>query len=100
MDEHYAWGADKFLRGDTDTKRVEEIINDVRNTPLKPGESIYQRIGAGLENVSTEEMLRYFQKNITGGDGLVRDYLENQIINNEINRFRSKEYDNVEMERQ
>lgn len=96
--KEYFWNADKFLQGGADNKRIEKIINDIRNTPFKPGESIYQKIGIGLENVSTEEMKHYFEKNIIGGASLIRDYIESQIINSEINWFRSR--DSVGRERQ
>lgn len=97
--KHYFWGSGKFLRGDADNDRVGKIISDMRNTPFKQGETVAQRVGTVLDEVSTEEMMRYFEKHVLGGAGLIRNYLETQIINDEIGRLRAaqwKQYDEME----
>lgn len=95
----YFWDFDKFLRGDADNDRVGKIISDMRNTPFKQGETVAQRVETVLDEVSTEEMMRYFEKHVLGGAELIRNYLETQIINDEISRSKAaqwKQYDEME----
>lgn len=82
----YFWDTAKFLKGTADNDRLGKIINDMRSTPFKQGETTAQRVGTVLDEVSNEEMMQYFEKHVLGGAGLIRNYLETQIINDEIGR--------------
>lgn len=97
----YFWGAEKFFSGDFQNKvPLSEKINELRNTPFEEGETVAQRIGMVLEDVSNEEIIQYFEDHVSGGPGLIRNYLEDQIINNEIARMRESAWMQLEKEPQ
>ena len=43
-----------------------------------------------MEKIDTQDMIQYFKDKIPGGEHLLRDYIENQIVANEINKERSR----------
>lgn len=59
-----------------------------RNDYHIPGSTIYGEIGLALNEVSTDDMIKYFRTKVSGGESLMRNYVEEQIISNEINKSR------------
>lgn len=95
--EHF-WGAEKFFSGDSQHKiRLEEKMNELRNTQFEEGKTVAQRIGTVLEDVSNEEIMQYFENHVSGGPGLIRNYLESQIINAEIARMQAAAWRGLEI---
>ena len=56
----------------------------------RPGATIHEMVGTALQHIDTDDMLQYFKDKISGGENLIRDYIENQIVANEINKERSR----------
>lgn len=95
------WGAEKFFSGDFQNKiALEEKINELRNTPYEGGETVAQRIGTALEDVSSEDMMRYFEKHVSGGPDLIRNYMEDQIIKDEISRMQTANWREMEVKQE
>lgn len=75
------WGSEKFIK--------EEALATYK-AYQRPGATIYEKIGMALEKIDTQDMIQYFKDKIPGGEHLLRDFIENQIVANEINKERSR----------
>lgn len=89
---HDFWESEKFIKG---SERHQERTNTEEAIGMyklfgRPGATINEMIGTALQYVDTNDMLQYFKDKIPGGENLIRDYVENQIIANEINKERSR----------
>ena len=89
---HDFWESEKFIKG---SERHQERTNTEEAIGMyklfgRPGATINEMIGTALQHVDTNDMLQYFKDKIPGGENLIRDYVENQIIANEINKERSR----------
>ena len=86
------WCSEKFIKGDTphqERTNTEEALATYK-AYQRPGATIYEKIGMALEKIDTQDMIQYFKDKIPGGEHLLRDYIENQIVANEINKERSQ----------
>ena len=81
--EHF-WNAEDFFSGHENEKTLAEKINMLRQEPDKDRDTMYTKYAPALDNASEEELADYFIKHVSGGRGLLRNYLENQIIAGEI----------------
>lgn len=81
--EHF-WYAEDFFSGHENEKTLAEKINMLRQEPDKERDTMYTKFAPALDNASEEELADYFIKHVSGGRGLLRNYLENQIIADEI----------------
>ena len=87
---HDFWESEKFIKG---SERHQERTNTEEALSIykqfgRPGSTIHEMIGTALQHIDTDDMLQYFKDKIPGGENLIRDYVENQIIANEINKER------------
>ena len=86
------WGSEKFIKGDTphqERTNTEEALATYK-AYQRPGATIYEKIGMALEKIDTQDMIQYFKDKIPGGEHLIRDFVENQIIANEVNKERER----------
>ena len=86
------WCSEKFIKGDTphqERTNTEEALATYK-AYQRSGATIYEKIGMALEKIDTQDMIQYFKDKIPGGEHLLRDYIENQIVANEINKERSR----------
>lgn len=86
------WGSEKFIKGDTphqERTNTEEALATYK-VYQRPGATIYEKIGMALEKIDTQDMIQYFKDKIPGGEHLIRDFVENQIIANEVNKERER----------
>ena len=89
---HDFWGSEKFIKG---SERHQERTNTEEALGIykqygHPGATIHEMIGTALQHIDTDDMLQYFKDKIPGGENLIRNYVEDQIIANEINKERSR----------
>ena len=89
---HDFWGSEKFIKG---SERHQERTNTEEALGIykqygHPGATINEMIGTALQHIDTNDMIQYFKDKIPGGENLLRDYIENQIVANEINKERSR----------
>lgn len=92
------WGSEKFIIGTghhQERTKTEEALENYK-VFNHPGASIHEMIGTALESVDTRDMFEYFKDKMPGGESLIRNYIENQIVANEINKER---YSHEERER-
>ncbi len=87
---HDFWGSEKFIKG---SERHQERTNTEEALSIykqfgRPGATIHEMIGTALQHVDTNDMIQYFKDKISGGENLIRNYVEEQIIANEINKER------------
>lgn len=86
------WGSEKFIKGNTphqERTNTEEALVTYK-AYQRPGATIYEKIGMALEKIDTQDMIQYFKDKIPGGEHLIRDFVENQIIANEVNKERER----------
>lgn len=83
--------AEQQLYGKMVTKTEMEL--DRLDSYYYPGATLYGMVGDALKDVETDDMARFFSMKIPGGKDLIRNYIEEQIINYEI--CKAKENDNV-----
>lgn len=81
--EHF-WYAEDFFSGHEKRKTLAEKIDTLRYEPDKEHETVYSKYGTVLATASEEELADYFMKHVSGGRNLLRNYMEEQIIANEI----------------
>lgn len=82
----------KLIKGDTphqERTNTEEALATYK-AYQRPGATIYEKIGMALEKIDTQDMIQYFKDKIPGGEHLIRDFVENQIIANEVNKERER----------
>ena len=87
---HDFWGSEKFIKGSEqhqERTNTEEALGIYKQFG-RPGATIHEMIGTALQHVGTSDMIQYFKDKIPGGENLIRNYVENQIIANEINKER------------
>lgn len=87
---HDFWGSEKFIKGSEqhqERTNTEEALSKYKQFG-HPGATLNEMIGTALQHIDTQDMIQYFKDKILGGENLIRDYVENQIIANEINKER------------
>lgn len=84
------WGSEKFIKGTGCHQERTKTEAALENYKVfnHPGASIHEMIGTALESVDTRDMFEYFKDKMPGGESLIRNYIENQIVANEINKER------------
>lgn len=75
----------------TRTMRVDRLVAVKETEEEEPknrdkGPHIYAGIGAAIEEFSTLELAQYYIENL--GEGVLRDFIEQEIIANEISKVR------------
>ena len=89
---HDFWESEKFIKGSEwhqERTNTEEALATYK-AYQRPGATIYEKIGMALEKIDTQDMIQYFKDKIPGGEHLIRDFVENQIIANEVNKERER----------
>lgn len=89
---HDFWESEKFIKGSEqhqERTNTEEALSIYKQFG-RPGATIHEMVGTALQHIDTDDMLQYFKDKISGGENLIRDYIENQIVANEINKERSR----------
>lgn len=89
---HDFWESEKFIKGsewNQERTNTEEALSKYKQFG-HPGATLNEMIGTALQHIDTQDMIQYFKDKIPGGENLIRDYVENQIIANEINKERSR----------
>lgn len=87
---HDFWESENFIKGSEqhqERTNTEEALSKYKQFG-HPGATINEMIGTALQHIDTNDMIQYFKDKISGGENLIRDYVENQIIANEINKER------------
>ena len=84
------WESEKFIKGTgchQERTKTEAALENYKvfNYPVA---SFHEMIGRALESVDTRDMFEYFKDKMPGGESLIRNYIENQIVANEINKER------------
>ncbi|MGN0390800.1 MAG: hypothetical protein ACI4L2_08290 [Wujia sp.] len=105
------WKTDEFFKGSPQSRLSKEADMTQTEVALKEmykhrsdGATIYSMVGDALEKIDTEDILNYFsdkimgrkdliRKKIMGGENLIRNYLQEQITADEINK---NKYRNME----
>lgn len=89
---HDFWESEKFIKGSEwhqERTNTEEALSKYKQFG-HPGATLNEMIGTALQHIDTQDMIQYFKDKIPGGENLIRDYVENQIIANEINKERCR----------
>lgn len=89
---HDFWESEKFIKGSEqhqERTNTEEALSIYKQFG-RPGATIHEMVGTALQHIDTDDMLQYFKDKISGGENLLRDFIENQIVANEINKERSR----------
>ena len=89
---HDFWESEKFIKGsewNQERTNTEEALSKYKQFG-HPGATLNEMIGTALQHIDTQDMIQYFKDKIPGGENLIRDYVENQIIANEINKERCR----------
>lgn len=107
------WKTDEFFKGSPQSRLSKEADMTQTEVALKEmykhrsdGATIYSMVGDALEKIDTEDILNYFsdkimgrkdliRKKIMGGEKLIRNYLQEQITADEINKDK---YRNMEQQ--
>lgn len=95
------WKTDEFFKGspqsllskETDMTQTETALYEMHKHS-RPGATIYGMVGNALETIDTQDLIRYFSEKIPGGENLIRNYLQEQIAADEINKdkYRNMEW--------
>lgn len=72
-------------------RKTESNIADALKNRKTTSYGIYHDVGTVLDKFSTMELVNYVIKDVPSGDALLRDYLTNTIISNEINKVKMSE---------
>lgn len=89
---HDFWESEKFIKGSEqhqERTNTEEALSIYKQFG-RPRATIHEMVGTALQHIDTDDMLQYFKDKISGGEHLLRDFIENQIVANEINKERSR----------
>lgn len=94
---------EQFLGEESGTKKSNETCNRLGVMRAGGGSwwkeekrswTMGQKVGEVLSHVSTDDMAEYFKEHITGGESLLRNYMEEQILADEIRRDKQpREYE-------